>query len=178
MANIHTSNRSGFIRRAGVRRRETIWASIARLNAVLASSADASLMASLNAAALALRPFTIVRTRGTWLVRSDQSAASELYIGNLGMAVVSDQAIAIGVTAVPTPATDLASDLWFLSEQWLGRFDLVGTSIMSEVTSKVVDSKAMRKVEEGQDIAFVAEAGIGGGGINMDFTGRFLMKLH
>ncbi len=178
MANVHTSNRSGFIRRSGVRRRETIWASLARINAVLASSADASLMASLNAAALALRPFTVVRFRGTWLARSDQSAASELYIANYGMAVVSDQAIAVGVTAVPTPATDLASDLWFVSEQWIGRFDLVGTSISSEITSKPIDSKAMRKVEEGQDIAFVGEAGIGGGGVNMDVTGRFLLKLH
>ena len=54
------------------------------------------------------------------MVESDQSAATELFIGNLGLAVVSDQATAVGVTAVPTPATDRGSDLWFLIEEGPG----------------------------------------------------------
>jgi len=39
-------------------------------------------------------------------VRSDQFVATEGYEIAIGMAVVSDQALAIGVTAVPTPFTD------------------------------------------------------------------------
>ena len=78
------------------------------------SSVGGTVLFSLNAAALALRPFTIVRTRFLVSVVTDQVAADELVLGALGMAVVSDQAVAIGVTAVPTPITDMGSDLWFV----------------------------------------------------------------
>jgi len=178
MANIHTAGRSGFIRRGSARRRESLWFFWQFTSATLGASATAILMSSLNAAALALRPFTIVRTRGQLLVISDQSAATEDYIGNYGMAVVSDQAVAVGVTAVPTPATDQGSDLWFLLEQWVGRSWLVGTDFSDSLASREVDSKAMRKVEEGQDVVSVAEAGLGGSGCLVKFTGRMLIKLH
>jgi hypothetical protein len=47
-------------------------------------------------------------------ISSDQFAQSESQIGAIGLAVVTDQAVGIGVTAVPTPITDLSSDSWFL----------------------------------------------------------------
>ena len=114
-----------------------------------------------------------------WKVISDQSAATETFIGNFGLCVVSDQAVAVGVAAVPTPATDLGSDLWFLIEQMIGRFQLVGTDITtSEQRSQAIDSKVMRKVDIGQDIAGTVEAGIGGTGCFVDTVGRMLVKLH
>ena len=76
-------------------------------------AAGGTIMFSLNAAALALRPFTIVRSRFEVGIISDQTAATEDQLGAIGMAVVSDQAVAVGVTAVPTPITDMGSDLWF-----------------------------------------------------------------
>ena len=178
MARIFTNRKSGFIQRSGQMRRETLWISIVRAETTLAASATAAITRNLNAAALALRPFTIVRTRGRLLVMSDQVAASESYVGSIGYSVVSDQAIAVGVTAVPTPATDLASDKFFVLESWPGRAILNGTSWFMDATPQVFDSKAMRKVEEGSDIAFVSEAGIGGNGALVVDVGRLLVKLH
>ena len=56
----------------------------------------------LSAIGLALRPFTLIRVRGIFTIASDQSAATETQVGALGVAVVSEQAASIGVTAVPT----------------------------------------------------------------------------
>ena len=173
------ARKSGFVRRSGVMRRETEWISIPFFSNVLASSTTASLSASLNAAGLALRPFTVVRLRGQLQCVSDQSAATEQYIGSIGAAVVSDQATAIGVTAVPTPATDLASDLWFMHEIWIGSIDFSdATGIFSDHPSRAVDSKAMRKVNGDQDLVICTEAGLGGSGVTVAFAGRFLVKLH
>jgi len=43
---------------------------------------------------------------------------------------------------------------------------------------KDFDSRAMRKVEDGQDIALVAESGGASVGVNFTKSGRFLIKLH
>ena len=115
MANIRTAGKSGFIMRSGGRKRETIWFGGAPFSAAVATT-GVNLVTSLNAAALALRPFTIVRTRGVLRFSSDQEAATESWGGSFGMAVVSDQASAVGVTAVPTPTTENSSDLWFVYE--------------------------------------------------------------
>jgi len=95
VANVHTRSRSGFITRNGVRRRESIWLTGGFQITGIATASTAVFVASLNAAALALRPFTVVRTRGHLYLRSDQIAAAEAYDISYGMAVVSDQASAI-----------------------------------------------------------------------------------
>ena len=120
---------------------------------------------SLNAAALALRPFTIVRTRGMLALRSDQAAAIERQAAAFGIAVVSDQAVAVGVTAVPPPITELASNLWLLHQLiYADESNLTDRTRSGQFMS--IDSKAMRKVEVGQDVVVVGEvAGIGGGAI-------------
>jgi len=98
-------------------RRETAWLGI-NFVATSAGTSAAVAVASLNAAALALRPFTIVRTYMHLGIQSDQVVTTEDQVAALGQVVVSDQALLIGVTALPTPITDLGSDLWFL-HQWL-----------------------------------------------------------
>ncbi len=173
------ARKSGFVRRQGAMRRESLWLPIPFFSNILASSTTASLSATLNAAAKALLPFTVVRVRGQFQCVSDQEAATEQYIGNLGFCVVSDQASAIGVTAIPTPATDLGSDLWFVHESWIGSLAFVtGAGLFSDHPSRHVDSKAMRKVNEDEDIVVVTEAGVGGSGVIVAFVGRFLVKLH
>ncbi len=177
MAN-RVSSRSRTFVRGGVARRETQWISIPAAFDTLAASAAAVLSSSLNAVALALRPFTVVRTHLNLLVISDQGGASEFYIGNVGFAVVSDQAVAIGISAVPTPATDLGSDLWFLHSSWMGQFERGDTTGFKEDAGKDIDSKAMRKVNADQDIVIVKEAGIGSSGCIVGTVGRMLIKLH
>ena len=121
--------------RGGRMRRESIWFDVAPVNFNLGAALVPVVMNSLNAAAQALRPFTVVRTRGFYHVRSDQNAADETYHAAIGACVVSDQAVAIGVTAVPTPNTDRASDLWFVYEELGGRyetFDFTGVAELGQ----------------------------------------------
>ncbi len=178
MANIRTSWKSGFLLRGGVMRRETVWVEIAATNTALGAASTAVLFTGFSATLLALRPFTIVRTRGSWLVSSDQNSATETQMVALGMAVVSDQALAIGVTAVPTPFTDLSSDLFFLHEIATRRLEFItGIGAVWQV-GMPFDSKAMRKVEEGADVALSIETSGVSDGANVSKSGRMLIKLH
>jgi len=173
------SRKSGFIR-GGVSRRETLWLFMDETVTSLAAANSAALIISLNAAALALRPFTIVRTRGAWYVESDQSAAGESQHVGLGYAVVSDQASAIGVTAVPTPFTDDGSDLWFVYEEIMQTQEGGTTTefLSPRGRFETFDSKAMRKVEDGQDMVIVLENSSLGDGVGVLHHARMLIKLH
>ncbi len=178
MANIRRSRAGGFIR-GGRSRRETLWIGVDPAVVGL-TVGGGTLTHALNASALALRPFTITRSRMTIQWSSDQTAATERQFGAYGLAVVSDEALAIGVTAVPTPVTDSSSDLWLL-HQWLMSQFIVTSAIGSESVYQQIDidSKAMRKVEDGQDIAFVGELATGvSDGFTLLVAGRLLVKLH
>jgi len=179
MANIKRSRRSGFTLRGGRMRRESFWIAIAETSTTLASGTPV-LFTGLTTAQLALRPFTVVRTRGLLQLSSDQLTTTESYFGAYGMAVVSDQAFAIGITAVPTPITDKDSDLWFVFEELTGRFAVSSAIGILEVGNRrEFDSRAMRKVEDGQDIAIVEEnSGSPFAGAIMTKSGRMLIKLH
>jgi len=149
----------------------------------LAAANSAALILSLSAAGLALRPFTVIRTRLHFSVRSDQSAASENFDAAIGCAVVSDQAAAIGITAVPTPFTDLGSDLWFVHQIIDGHFLFIsGVGVEGNSNSPTggmdVDSKAMRKVNGDQDLVTVIENSGLSSGTQVYAAGRQLIKLH
>ena len=171
------ARKSGFVRRHGVMRRDTVWVGASFITGVLASTNAVQLVTTFSAAALAMLPFTIVRTRGGMHVRSDQTGASEGYGIQMGMAVVSDQAVAIGVTAVPTPDSDINSDLWFVYEQFFSRFEFVsGVGVLDIGHYFSYDSKAMRKVDIGQDLVQVVEAPNTSCAFQDSF--RMLLKLH
>ncbi len=177
------ARRSGFVRRHGVMRRETLWISIPAAVTTLAAASTSALVGVFNAAALALRPFTIVRVRGYWHVRSDQIATSELWGASMGYSVVSDQAAAIGVTAVPVPETDRDSDLFFLYESMWGTLNeqgalAAGFSFIETGRGEHFDSKAMRKVEQGQDLAITVETPSTVASAVVHEGGRMLVKLH
>ncbi len=167
------------MRRSG-NRRETSWFGIALTITSLGDSGT-SLLAALNALGLAKRPFTIVRTYLEVMVTSDQITSTETGVGAIGMAVVSDQASAIGITAIPTPVTDLASDLFYLHQIVMTRISLI-TSAGFEMNSGQnysLDSKAMRKVNDDQDVILVAEtAAAPSAGLIFNVMGRFLVKEH
>ncbi len=170
---------SRFRQRMVAQRRKTFWFSGLQVRATLGAASTAAIMTSLNAAALLLRPFTIVRTRGFLAVRSDQVAASENQNVHHGLIVVSDQAVAVGVTAVPTPATDNGSG-WFVLDGIAQRFDFrssTGASLDGERFYRF-DSKAMRKVEEGQDVVHVTETDAISAGATVTIFVRHLIKLH
>jgi len=112
-------------------------------------------------------------------IDSDQAAASEDQALNLGLAVVSIQASAIGVTAVPTPTTDQGSDLWFVYQSIMSSHG-AGTVDSNKGVGFAYDSRAMRKVEDQQDVVVVAETDLIAltDGVSFRHTGRMLVKLH
>ncbi len=171
---VHRSNFAGPVR-------ESLWFSgTFSVNDLATGSAIA--ITNLNAAALALRPFTIVRTRGQLFLTSDQVAASEDQVLAYGEAVVSDQAEGIGVTALPTPVTDSGSDLFLVFEVMQMR-SLVATAVgvltgLSVGLERIIDSKAMRKVEDGQTLVAVAETTAISEGVRLYSFTRTLIKLH
>ncbi len=179
MANRGFVTRRSF--RGGTRQvRSTVWGAILPTRTSFSGASVTVLFSGFSAAALALRPFTIVRVRGLWHVSSDQEVADEVQHVALGFAVVSDQAIAAGVASVPTPFAEADSDLWFLYELQMTEFLLgsaVGFSGDFGVTREF-ESKAMRKVDDGQDLAIVMETASTSNGMFVSKAGRFLLKLH
>ena len=95
-----------------------------------------------------------------------------------GMAVVSDQSVGVGITALPQPVDDAASDLWLLHKWIMGDESRLVDKVRSGAMGSI-DSKAMRKVNDGQDLVFVVQSAqnIGSGAI-LSTAGRFLIKLH
>ena len=179
MANIRGARRSGRVFRGGRNVRESLWIGITPTNTNLPSANSVGLFTGLNATALQLRPFTVVRTRITWHVQSDQRTATELYQVALGISIVSEQALAIGATAVPTPFADIASDLWFVYDTIVGQISVTtDVGVLEAGQMKDIDSRAMRKVEDGQDLAIVVENSSVALGTDVRKSGRMLVKLH
>ena len=161
-------------------RRESRWLEIPPVSTALSAASTAVISHVFTTVELALRPFTIIRTRGVWHGRTDQTASDENWHLSLGAAVVSEQAVAIGVTAVPTPYTDQASDLFFLYELMISRFEF-GTNVGFDHAVGIMlpfDTKAMRKVEDGQDVVITQETSSLSAGAVVTLSGRMLIKLH
>jgi len=141
----------------------------------------AFLSSSLSAGALALRPFTILRTRILLTFETDQEAADERPQASYGKIVVTDAASAIGVTAVPNPSGISGNPEadWFV---WQAMF--VGVRLASPIgfatpsnVSYTIDSKAMRKVGPSDDIVTIVDAENSDTAI-MSTNGRMLIQLH
>ena len=157
--------------------RKTTWFDIPPQSTALGGNV-VFLAASMVAEELAKRPFTIVRTHLELMIVSDQLAASETQIVGVGIAVVSEQAEAIGVTAVPTPISDLNSDLWLLHKLLFNQLSFGSAVGFESQAGRLVsiDSKAMRKVNNDQEIVVMIETQ--GAGAAVTIGGRLLIKEH
>ena len=136
---------------------------------------------SYSAGALALRPFTILRTHLECIYGSDQLVATENPFGTLGIIVVTDTAAAVGVTAIPDPGGtggDPDAD-WFVYQPMAMRFAFLSSVGFNgdDWAHYAIDSKAMRKVGIDDDAVtmFSQESTVGGTVLT---TGRQLIQLH
>ena len=127
---------------------------------------------------------TIVRTRGLFTGRLIVAAAAgDGFIGWFGIGTASDQAVAGGVTTVPSPFTDIGNENWlYIRPVVLLCGDATAGSRnwdMCGGTSFEVDSKAMRKIDEGDSVYAMLHLTRIGGGTEGDFTfdSRVLLKL-
>ena len=57
---------------------------------------------------------TMLRVVGGVMVASDQTAADETQVGAIGMCIVTDAALAVGITALPDPVSEIEDDMWFM----------------------------------------------------------------
>ena len=123
---------------------------------------------------------TLIRTRGALAYSSDQAIATETQVGAFGICVVTAQAVSVGITAIPHPATDAAWGGW-LYHQFLQRVFRFGTAVGMEpdfMHQIEVDSKAMRKVDEDERLITVWENTSSTHGIDTLSSFRFLSKVH
>ena len=171
MARRHTR---GFTRPAP---RTKMWIGGGAGPSTLAASSK-TLISTLGVAALALRPFTVLRSRYEVMFESDQEGASERPEGAFGEAVVNDVAAALGITALPGPLNEIPYD-WFIWQGMIHRFQFItGTGTNNPGgTHYVIDSKAMRKVGTEDNMAQIFEmrAAVGG---TITIEGRNLIQLH
>ena len=109
---------------------------------------------------------TVRRTRGRFMFASDQGSATEEVRGAWGAVVVTDAAAAIGITAIPGPITDASDDNWFVWESFFSMLANVATGNIAATNEPMsdFDSKAMRKVATGFQLAFVVENASGSTG--------------
>jgi len=170
----------GVSRRPLVRgvKRTSMWIG-SRLTLTTVTAGTPTLLATLNAAALAQRPFTIIRTHVMLSIATDQTASAEFVQGALGFQVVTDKAAAAGVASVPTPLGQPDAD-FFVYQPFQDRFvifDSTGTQEMNGAGNVwMIDSKAMRKVGPDDDVAVTIENIVNGYVVALE--GRILIKLH
>jgi len=122
---------------------------------------------------------TIVRTHGDLLVRltTSDDVGSGMDFG-FGICIVSDQAFAIGQTAIPGPLTDAEWDGWFVHKL----FNIAGSIFNGTGPTSVryeINSKAMRKFTVGNSMVAMIETAneVGAVTIRANLLTRILSKL-
>ena len=119
---------------------------------------------------------TILRTRGSLMVRSDQIGASEDQFGTLGLIVVTDIALAAGIASIPSPSTNGSNDGWFVWVPFAQRFTFSSAVGVQSQGGMVydIDSKAKRIVQDGHAVALVIENSSSTFGISVALNLRIL----
>ena len=124
-------------------------------------------------------PVTLVRTRGQWTMRlASFPPAVAIWRAALGIIVVSADAFAIGVTALPGPLSDSEND-WVV---WSPVAIPVPTATidgqMNGMISADFDSRGMRKLKEGDVLAamFELESDVAGGTVDVAYILREQFK--
>lgn len=165
--------RSNFGHRSGPRRKVQ-WIGPAVQGYVSVANAGATLISVSTTFETAA---TLVRTRGQISVQPGSFAADLNIVGAFGCGIVSAEAGAIGITAIPTPFRDADWGGWYVWRSFSLHLDVqsaIGFSL--EMENFEVDSKAMRKVGQNESLVWVAESQAGAFDISTPL--RQLIKLH
>ncbi len=123
---------------------------------------------------------TLIRTRGLISFSSDQTGATELQLGAYGICVVTQQALSVGITAIPHPATDAAWGGWVVHQYLFAQLAVLSAAGIEPQfnTSFVIDSKGMRKVDEDERLVSVWENSHATHGFSAFAALRILSKVH
>ena len=151
--------------------RDTVYTTLAANTVVIDQVLDPKILGN-----VAAQESTIIRVRGILSIRSDQAAATEAQLGAMGMIMVTDAAVGVGASAVPSPVTDSNNDGWFV---WVpfGQDGDQGAGGIGGAKSYVIDSKAMRKFDAGLQLVVVLENQHATAGLQFFSSFRVLVKL-
>lgn len=94
---------------------------------------------------------TVRRTRGRFAL---QGVGEDKRLGALGFVIVNDLAAAAGVASMPGPVTDASDEGWFVWEPFVSS---KSSAAALESVNYEFDSKGMRKLEQGFQIAVIVE---------------------
>jgi len=172
------ARRRGFVQaRMQGPRRATEWGASADVTtATTLAAATNVIQQSFSVAVLSdVVPTTIVRVRGHIWVASDQASVSEEPFGAIGFALVSQNALTAGVASIPGPITNEPDDRWFVYETFQAYF-ATGEGVSWQRYD--FDSKAMRKVEDGDALVVMVENAHSTMGLEFIVKFRILFKLH
>ncbi len=139
-------------RQAAGRRSDYEWGGSCGLFNTIAELNQILTIASLNGSG------TVVRLRGHVSVQIDGPADGDKKCVAMGLILATDAATAIGGTALPSPITDLDAE-WI----WHGFFGLQAQSATqsasegSQVVTREIDSKAMRKFKSNSNVIAVVD---------------------
>ena len=163
-------------------RRKTVWVASSVFSGTTALAASTSVinqsLTITQGANPSLVGSTIVRTRGMWGITTDQITTSENLACALGFAIVTAQAAAIGITAVPTPTTDQGSDSFYVWDFLMGGMVFGDTTSFNHLIWEhhQFDSKAQRKLTDDQTSVVVLENPFGVGLVfNLIFRQLFML---
>ena len=131
---------------------------------------------------------TLVRLRGqTDIFLQTSDALNSGFHGAIGVGIATDAAVAVGVTAVPTPITEETWDGWlwhhYFSLTTAGAISAAGAALSwsgeGESSMRIeVDSKAMRKIAVAETIYCAIEViEVGAATLSWSFNSRTLSKL-
>jgi len=101
---------------------------------------------------------TIVRVRGELLATIDVNAATDEGILAVGLVVASQEASSVGAAAYPDPLSDMDREdwLWHKLIPFVGQFGAAQSATLgTQVTRVEIDSRAMRKLNEGDAVSMV-----------------------
>ena len=119
---------------------------------------------------------TLMRTRGNLVTGIDGSVSDDKVIVGMGIIKATEEQLAVGVTALPSPVLDLDAEwLWHS----FGCLQAQGTDQGAPGTTQrfEIDSKAMRRMKANEGLALVVfnEAIAGSAAIDTTVGLRFLL---
>ena len=144
---------------------------------MVAISADATRILGAVAQAT-IDGLTIARVRGLLQLTLDTAgSAADGFVGAVGLCIAPENAVGVGITAIPHPVADLEWDGWL----WHSFFRIsggLGTGDFSGMASVPVDGKAKRKLTEDDALVAVLECTeIGAATMNVFFDSRMLVYM-
>ena len=125
--------------------------------------------------------FTVARMRGyvEMFLNAAVGADGNGFAGAIGIGIVSSAAFAVGITAMPTPITEITWEGWLYHRFFsLHSSDITAGDVDHRNESWEIDSKAMRKLDSDDTIFVAVEATeTGTAQLNVRVGTRMLMFL-